>query len=110
MKNYYQYINEIKVAEDPYGEENWNEETRVVRPIVWHHYHDGSGHATVGDLLIGNYFMPHIEKILGKNYHVRLGYGELHYIEEGKFKTPQECEEFVENWWNEFIQKISIAR
>ena len=90
---------------DPFGEENYDQK-RVVKPIVWHVGDYDIHYALVGRLLIGSYSMPSIEKIMGKKYHSIIGFGQLNFIDE-KFKTEEECKEYITNWWNRFVDKIA---
>jgi len=101
-------IKKLKIFEqenfDPYSEESWDDEGRTIKPIEWH-LDNNIGLAYVGKLRIGEYFRPKIEAFLGRNYHLRVGFGDLSYVDE-KFKTAQECREYIESWWYEFVDKI----
>lgn len=106
------HIKLFEARVDPFNEEDWDEEERILYPIEWHFNQEGGvNYAMVGELLIGSYFKPSIEKLLGNRFHIRIGLGQgnLKYIEE-KFKTPVECQEYITNWWYEFAEKISFHK
>lgn len=80
-----------------------------MKQIIWYDFDDIDGkYAMVGELHIASVFKPIVEKYFPnkEKYHLKYGLEELSY--RGiKYETPEEAIKVVEEWWNEFITKIS---
>lgn len=107
MKNFKSFESNIN---DPFNEENWEEEERILYPIKWY-FDRGINYAMVGELMMGCYFKPSIERLLKNRFHIKIGLriDNLEFVEE-KLKTPAECKMFIKNWWYEFTEKISFHK
>ena len=79
-----------------------------MKKITWVDFDNMNGkYAMVGKLKIASIHIPDVEKFFKDENKYSLYYGveKLKYY--GKYETSEQAMEIVEDWWNEFINKVS---